>query len=454
VRRPVTFALFLLTAGVVTSRAAAAPAAPALGAIRIVEGMRYPLTVAGVQAALDEVGAAGGGEVWVPANANILLGTTPIRIPSFCTLRGQGPYTGAGYTFTSNASTNVPAAILNADTTGAQQCVRIEGINVWGGAPGARIDAGIKLKRVFVGSSIRDCLITKVSGIGVRIEGDNEQSAGQLYLENVTVTNTGAYGYYLNSGLRNIWMKGCTAERPGRNSAALFINGQTTTSAGNVGVQVDGFYTEVEDPGSVGIRIDGASAVEISNYTASVPHGRMRAAVQIRNTNEGSRTLSPSGLTIRNLYAQCDTLVEDQSAGLVYTAGADPRNPYPFLDWYSSPVSQGTTSTNGYRNSGQIVGIQPAKRAPDLVSAATLAPHPEGGSFYVVTGASTVTNITGLPAFLYRITVFSVSGKVRFTDAGNLNLSGDFIGNGTGGADLLGLIWDGTRWNEAFRSLN
>lgn len=420
---------------------------------RVVDGVNYPMTVAGVQAALDEVGAQGGGEVWLPANANILLGVKPVRIPAFCTLRGQGAYTGGGYTFTSNASTRVSAAIVNSDTTGAQECVVIQGINIWG-APGARIDAGIKLKKVFVGSSIKDCLVTGVSGIGIRIEGDDRTSAGQLYLENVAVTNTGHYGYYLNAGLRNIWLKGCTAERPGRNSAALCINGSTTRSAANVGVQVDGFYTEVEDPASVGIRIDGASAVEISNYTASVPRGRMRAAIQIRNTNEGKHAFSTSGLTVRNLYCECDTLIEDRDAGRAFTTGADPRNPYRFLDWYSSPDFEGTTRANGYRNSGQIIGIQPARRGPDLASAGTLAPHPDGGNFYVVTGATTVTDITGLPAFLYRVTVFEVEGKIRFVDGGNLNLDGDFVGNGTGGPDLVGMIWDGTRWNEAFRSLN
>jgi len=417
---------------------------PAPGNVRVVDGVNFPMTVAGVQAALDQAGASGGGEVWLPASANIALGTTPVRIPAFCTLRGQGAYTGGGYTFTSNASTRVSAAIVNADTSGAQECVVIQGINIWGGAPGARIDAGIKLKKVFVGSSVKDCLVTGASGVGVRIEGDDRTSAGQLYLENVTVTNTGHHGFYLNAGLRNIWLKGCTAERPGKNSAALYINGSTTRSAGNIGVQVDGFYTEVEDPSSVGIRIDGASAVEIDNYTASVPRGRMRAAIQVRNSNEGKGKFSTSGLTVRNLYCECDTLIEDQ--GRAYTTGADPRNPYRFLNWYSSPESG--------NDGGQIIGVQPARRGPDIPSASTLAPHPEGGNFYVVTGTATVTSITGLPAFLYRVTVFSVSDKARFVDGGNLNLSGDFVGNGTGGPDLLGLIWDGTKWNEAFRSSN
>jgi hypothetical protein len=130
------------------------------------------------------------------------------------------------------------------------------------------------------------------------------------------------------------------------------------------------------------------------------------------------------------------------------------NNPYRFLDWYSPPIFKGTVSTNGYRNSGQIIGIQPAKQGPDIASAATIAPHPEGGSLFNVTGVTTVTTITGLPAFLNKLTIFKLTTAVQFTDGGNISLGANRVGNGTGGPDMLGLIWDGTQWNEAFWAPN
>lgn len=440
--------------GVVTPRLGPPSSASSGGAIRIVEGVTFPLTVAGAQAAIDECYALGGGEVWLPENANILLATTPVRIKPFVKLRSQTTYTGGGYTFTSNGSTNVEAAIMNSDTTGSQQYAAIEGISIWGGAVGARVDAGIKLKKIYVGSAIKDVLVTGVSGIGIRIEGDNTNAAGQMYLENVTVTNTGHYSYYFNASLRNIWCKGITFERPGRNTAGVFINGQTTTSGGNVGVQLDGAYSEITDSMSVGVLIDGAASVRIDNYTACVPSGRMRAAVEIKSTNAGNHYFSPSGLLITNLYAESDTLVQDTYDGVVVTVGADPNNPYRFLPWYTPPKFKGGSSTTGYRYSGQIIGIQPAKLGPDVASAATIAPHPEGGSVFTMTGTTTITTATGRDAFLYKLTIFVVTTALQFTDGGNLNLNGNFVGNATGGADLLGMIWDGSNWNEAFRSLN
>ena len=423
------------------------------GAIRIVDGVTFPLTVAGVQAALDEISAVGGGEVWVPATAGIVLATTPILIANRCTLVGFGNVTDTP-TFTGNASTNVRAAIENSDSTGGQQMVGVRNIYIDGNqSTGARMDRGVRFKKVFVGSYIRDVTVVSVSGVGVEIAGDASNAVGQLVVENVWTNNTGHYGIYVSGGARNIWLRSCSAERPGRNTSALAIIDNNSTAA-SLGVQVDGFYTEVQDTMSSGIYIDGASGVEISNYTASVPSGSMRSAVRISNSNNNNHARSPSGITIRNMYSASDTLIEDHQNSLTYTVGpGGVNNPYAFVDWYSTPLFKGTTSGNGYRASGQKIGIQPAKRGPDVSSASTIAPHLDG-HYYVITGTTTVTSITGAPYFLYKTTVLEVSGALQFTDGSNLNLNGNFVGNATGGADLLGLIWDGTNWNEAFRSLN
>jgi len=423
------------------------------GAIRIVDGVTFPLSVAGVQAAIDEVNTVGSGEVWVPASANILITNTPIKLRNKVKLKGFAQYEGLP-TFRADATTNVPFMIGNFDTTGAQNNCYIENIQVKGGwSLGGRVDAGIKLKRLFVGSGMRDVLVNDVSGVGVRIEGGGGQSIGQFEVTNLNVLNGGDVGVLVFDGARNIWFNDLTVQRPGRNTACLRID-DNNSAAASVGVRVNGFYTEITDTMSVGIDIKGASGVEIDNYTASVPSGRMRSCVRIANPNNNNHNRSPSGITIRGMTAFCDTLIEDLQNSLVYTVGPGSLgNPYMFVDWYSTPLFKGTTSTNGYRASGQKIGIQPAKRGPDIASAATIVPHLDG-NYYVLTGTTTITSITGAPYFLYKMTVFEVGGALQLTDGGNLNLNGNFVGNGTGGIDTLVLIWDGTNWNEVDRSLN
>jgi len=442
--------------GITTPRFGPASTPTAGGALRIVDGVTFPLTVAGVQAALNELQTVGGGECWVPVNANILLATTSIKIPNFCKLKGQVSFSGGGYTFTSNGSTNVSAAIVNADTSGAQEYAAVENINIYGGASGARIDAGIKMKKVFVGSYIRECFVTQVSGISFRVEGDNTTSAGQLYMDGCVSTNSGSYGYYLNSSLRSIWMDYCTAERPGRNTAGVYVNGSTTTSGANIGVGIDHFYTEISDSMSSGIIVNGASNVNVNNYTASVPSGRMRSAVRVQNTNNGVNTFSPSGVTVDGLYAASDTLVEDLVTGRAITTGYDPAaNPYAFLIHWNATDAEGTVSTNGLQNSGQIVGIQPARLGPDLASAATITPLPNGGDFFTVTGVTPINDVAFNDSFIGKYVTFRFTGADTVNVAGHWKINGPFYGDATGTEDdLTGFVDSAKNFKETGRSFH
>jgi hypothetical protein len=425
------------------------------GAIRVVDGKTFPLTVAGVQTALNELSTVGGGECWVPENANILLGTVPVKIPNFCKLKGQTSYSGGGYTFTSNASTNVIAAVMNADTSGSQQYCAVEGVNIWGGATGARIDAGIKIKKVFVGSYVRDCLVTNVTGVGYRIEGDNTTSAGQLALDYDAATNTGSYGFLLNSSLRSIWMEKCTGERPGRNTAAVLVNGATTTSGANIGVGISHFYTEITDSMSSGIIVDGASNVNISNYTASVPSGRMRSAVRVQNTNNAVNTFSPSGVTVDGLYAASDTLVEDIVFGRAITSGYDVNNPYAFLIHWNAADVAGSVPANGLQNSGQIVGVQPARFAPTLTSAATLTPVPNGGNYFTVLSGPGSTDVLFNDSFIGKMVTFRFTGIDTVYAVNHWKMDGDFISDGSGiEDDLTGFVDNAKNFKETSRSFH
>jgi hypothetical protein len=445
------------------------------GRIGFVNGVNFPRTQAGIQAALDQAAAAGEGTVWV-SDGDVSL-ASGVTVPAATTLhlgRGNFTFTGtAGFRLSNMStlegqgygSTRIVAGpkfsgrlVENADTTGSQESCRILNLEIDGArASGARVDAGIRVKRIYVMTTIRDISVHDCSGNGVRIEGTDANSVGQLVVENVWVNNGGDYNFYINAAARNIWLNDCSSERPGRNTAGLYINGTTTKSGQNVGCRVSGFYTEIADTMSAGILVDGAAAVEIDNYTAVSRRPGMRAGVEVRNSASGIHGFSPSNLTIRDLWAECDTLVLDRANGVTITSGGDPRgNPYKGLAWYTSPNASGTTPSNGYRGYGQIVGIQPGKQGPRIGSARVIAPHPDG-SVFLVTGSSTVSTITGSDYFLWKVTYFMVSTAVRFNSAGNIRLSvgaGDFVGNGSGGYDILALMWDGRQWNEVSRSLN
>jgi len=463
------FFLFLLAA----RAALAAPATP--GAIRFVDGVAYPRTQAGIQAALDEASAAGAGTVWVSdGDATLASGVT---VPASTTLhlgRGHFTFTGTSGFLLGNKSTLegqgygstcivagpkfVGRLVENADTTGSQESCRLVNLEIDGAkASGARVDAGVHIKRIYVMTTVRDVSVHDCAGNGVRIEGTDANSVGQLVVDNVWVNNCGDYNFYINSAARNIWLNDCSSERPGRNTAGLYINGTTTRSGQNVGCRVSGFYTEIADGMSPGILVDGAANVEIDDYTAVAQRAGMRAGVEVRNSASGIHGFSPANLTIRNLWADSDTLVLDRANGVTITAGADPkRNPYKGVAWYTSPKASGSSPVNGYSGYGQIVGIQPGKLGPRIVSARSVAPHPDGSAF-LVTGVATVSTIAGSDYFLWKVTYFVAGTAVRFDSTGNIRLSasaGDFVGNATGGYDILGLMWDGRQWNEVSRSLN
>lgn len=424
------------------------------GAVRIIEGTKFPFTIAGVQAANDELKLVGGGEVWVPSNANILVGTTPLKLSNKVTLRGFAQY-NANPTFVCNASTNVPFVIGAEDTTGGQEYFGVENIEIDGKkSTGARVDVGIKARKIFVGTKFRDVLVHDVSGNGFRIGGDNITATGQLVMDNCIVLNTNAGGILLDAGIRSIWLEGCTVERPGRNTWCLKVDGTTTTSAQNIGVGIDHFYTEITDSMSSGIVVDGASSVQINNYVASRPSGRFRSAVQIRNSVPGNNGLAPSGVVIQSLYAESDTLIEDIQNSRIITVGGDVNNAYKFVNWWTPTDNNGGSSTDGYRNSGQIIGMQDARIGPQIASAATVTPHPAGGHIFKFTGTTTSTDVVFWDSFIGKYVTFWFTTAMQVTSGNHWKLNGNFVANGTGNDDTLtGFVDDSKNFREISRAI-
>ena len=429
------------------------PSGPTSGAaVRIIDGLTFPFTIAGLQAANNELKATGGGEIWVPATAGIPIQTTPLKLSNRVILRGFGAY-GLMTTFVGDAATNVPFVIGAEDTSGGQEMCGIEGISINGGSDhGGRVDAGIKLKRIFVGTFVRDVDIAYCSGIGLRIEGTADETVGQLVVDYVSTHATGSYGVLVNSGATSVWFDHLSVHTPGRKTAGVAVIGPAPGSATpNWGTRFSGLYTEVTDSMSVGLLIDGASGVEVDGMVASKAGGRFRSAVKIQNTLGGSWYQSPAGVSLKSIYSQSDTLVEDVPNNLTFDVGPYVSTPMRSLAWYTSPVSQsaaGDTIGDDYRAYNQIIGMQPAKRGPDLPSAAGIAPPVDGANAFHVTGTTTITGITGREAHRYKATTFIVDGVCLITWGGNLHLNGNFLGPGQ-----LTLMWNGSYWLELSRSL-
>ena len=129
------------------------------GVLRVVDGVQFPLTVAGVQAALDAAEAAGGGTVEIPSDANILVTDTSVKIGNGVKLVGTGDHTQTP-TFTANARTRVAAMVENKTQNGRQQYAYVTGIHIEGNkGSGARVAHCLGFKHVYLGSAIKDVLV-------------------------------------------------------------------------------------------------------------------------------------------------------------------------------------------------------------------------------------------------------------------------------------------------------
>lgn len=69
-----------------------------------------------------------------------------------------------------------------------------------------------------------------------------------------------------------------------------------------------------------------------------------------------------------------------------------------------------------------------------------------------VTGTTTITSITaGRDG---RHVTLLIDGALQITDGSNLELAGNFVGDGAGGTDVLELVAQGANWVERGRSIN
>ena len=91
------------------------------------------------------------------------------------------------------------------------------------------------------------------------------------------------------------------------------------------------------------------------------------------------------------------------------------------------------------------------KRIPTVASASPLVLPDTVDNFCDVTGTTSFTNITAVPALAGKTVTLRFAGVLTMTDGGNLTLDGGYT---TAATDTITLFHDGTDWIEVSRSQN
>lgn len=410
------------------------------GALRIVDGNVFPLTVAGVQAALDECEAVGGGTVVVPAAAGIVVTSTSVKVGNRVRLMGWGAY-GSAATFVASASTNVPAMVENKTQDGTQQYAYVEHIAIDGQkATGATVTAGLHLKSIYLGSRLKDVRVTGCSGNGMLIEGGLAAvGLGQMIWDNLSVTACNDHNILITGPVIQIVGNLLGVESAAAGKAQIKItNATAAASFGHVfsGVKFEG--TAAYD----GLWLDGCSNVTVIGIA---DHGNSSAnnLIKITGTTTGSDgAFGSGGHVFQGILANLTTIIDDQVSG-VTVGNAQGR----FVQFYVCPKQVQSAGNDLY--TGQIVGLQYQRQGIDIAAAATITPG--NGNFFVVSGNTNITSVTAAARDKGRIIVLQFSGTPTFTDGSNLKLAGNLVATAD---DTISLVCDGTNWIEMARSVN
>ena len=405
------------------------------GALRVIDGNVFPLTVAGVQAALDECEAAGGGTVMIPAAAGISITNTSVKLGNRVKLIGLGDHASTA-TFVAANTANVSAMVENKTQDGTQQYAYVDGISLNGNkGGGATVTAGLYIKGLFTGSKVIDVLVINCSGNGIKLDAGTV-GVGQMVLENIAVASCNDDNILLTSACDSVWMYNISSESAAAGKAAMRI---TRGASGTASARhcIWGFHTE-GTAASDGLVLNECCDVMVDGASDD-GNGSALNLIKITGSTGGSDgAFAAGGHTLRNIMANLTTIIDDQVAG-VTVGNAQGR----FVRWYSSPVASATLDT------AQIIGLQPQRVGVSITAAATITPG-EGG-YFVVTGNTGITSITATARDKGRIIILNFSGTPTITDGSNLKMAGNLVATAD---DTLTMVCDGTNWIEIARSVN
>lgn len=438
------------------------------GAIRIVDGVTFGRTRAGIQAAINESYDAGGGIVWFPSGGTVSIDSTLL-------LRNRVQLVGPGTHSTPTllkAADGVSLRSLaeNADTTGSQQYVGISGLAFDGNSSGgASVAYGIRYKDVFIGSYIRDTRVANCSGQGLRLESD-ASGLGPIFVENFLSNDNGGDGVCLTGqAMTSVWLTGLDIERWGTGCAGLRFNGSATGSS-SFGAVADGVYMEAaNDATADGVVIGNMHNVSVNNVNFN-PTNSINYPVKI----EGAATTGPFsawGARITNVRASNDTILFDQvnnhaitgSGGsisvipeYIVANGAQSYRRESLVLQDSLRVVGRTMLTDTLRVQGRVDlnNAMLFRKGADITAASSIAIGT--GNAFSVSGATTITDITGpsTGGKQQLVTFFFSNTGVTITDTNHWQLNGDFVDDGVNGVDTLTGLWGGTNFIEVGRSHN
>jgi hypothetical protein len=422
---------------------AGAGAATTGGVLRVVDGERFPLTVAGVQAALDEAEAGGGGTVQIPSGANILVTDTSVKIGNGVKLVGTGDHTQVP-TFTANARTHVSAMVENKTQNGRQQYAYVTGIYIEGNkATGARVARCLNFKHVYLGSAIKDVLVNNCPGNGLVIdggEGPDTDQAGPIYVENVTVARSDDDNILITGGCNAITMNQIASESVAAGKAQIRI-ARGASRVASTGHSLTNIYFEGV-PAADGLVLNETSHVSVNGLTQNSANAT--SAVTIMGSTTGSDgAFAAGGHTLDNILGNIATIIDDRVAGVV-VGNAQGR----FIRRYQSPIASATLDKS------QNIGLQLQRLGQALTAASTI--DPDDGNFFVVKGTATIDNITNAARYSGKVLELQTTSPLTFKHdsggTGNIRLSGaaDFL---TSAHQIVSFVSDGTLWWQESASL-
>lgn len=208
-----------------------------LNNIRIVDGNKYAQTAAGIQAAIDDTNAAGGGEVWIPSST-IPLGTTGLTMKAGVTLRGAG----ANATFL--ISTLTSGVVISGGTVVQLRIIglRIDGLDTSGTAIGIDIPDSINFL-------VRDVFIEDMGGVGIQVDTSGGGNSNLGTFDNVQSDSNGSDGFFLTGPNSNaITFTGMTSARSNDgwgfniegNGNILDVHGDGNNGGSNTEMRIEG----------------------------------------------------------------------------------------------------------------------------------------------------------------------------------------------------------------------
>lgn len=226
------------------------------------------------------------------------------------------------------------------------------------------------------------------------------------------------------------------------------------------GAGVSGIWIENCNSGSVsgnvsrdnvahGFAIDGCANVAFSGNTARGNGGdgfrNGTASAWLSFTGNTARSNTGDGIELGNVTDSTltgNTLRANTGWG-INVSGTETRNVI-----VANTVRGNTAGQIAQPNVSTRVADNETGVSRSIASAAAL-PLPPGGSYFYITGTTSITSMTA--SFPERMVTLQFDDVLTFTDGSNLNIAGNFV---TAFKKTITLIYDGASWTEVARSTN